>query len=240
MSYEISDNRAIISGNNGQYGKKAKGANYGKNAAVNHLGYIKDFETKGMPIKPDVFTKSSSVEQMTAEIKKLENDKMPPVDFTLQYAPKFNKVKAFFSKLFKGHSVDTKALLGFTSEVMGKNVITVEEADKDLNNAFKGDTGARLSVKAFDVNNDGKIDVSEEAVSTVVADILSKEETPLTAENSKEALKKADGSYTNEGEDSMLVFLTEHNFETSSKVAKDIHQKMGLDKTQAEILKQNS
>lgn len=240
MSYEISDNRAIISGSNGIYGAKTKGADFGKNAASNHFGYIKDFETKGTPINPDVFTKNSSVEQMTAEIEKLGNEKIPPIDFTLQYAPKFNKVKAFFAKLFKGHSIDTKALLGFTSEVMGKNTITIEEADKELNNAFKGDTGAKLSTKAFDVNNDGMIDASEEAVSTVVADILSKDETVINPENTKEALKKADGSYTNNGENGMLAFLTENNFEASSKVVKDIHKQMGLDKAQKKFLKQNS
>lgn len=240
MSYEISGDKAIISGKNGTYGKKTKGADYGKNAAANYSGYIKDFETKGAPLKPDVFTKNSSVEEMTTEIKKLENDKIPPVDFTLQYSPKFNKVKAFFAKFFKGHSIDTKALLGFTSGVMDKQVITIEEADKELNNAFKGDTGAKLSAKAFDVNNDGKIDASEEAASTVIADILSKDEAAFASENTKNALKKADGSYTNSGEDGMLVFLTEHNFENASKAAKEIHQKMGLEKIQTKILKQNS
>lgn len=229
MSYDVAGSKALIDGANGQYGK-AKGINYGKNAAVNHLGYIKDFEIQSKPLNPDVFTKSSSLDEMYNEIQtKLKEDKMPPVDFLLRYAPKKGAISGFFAKLFKGHSIDTKALLGFTSEVMGKKAMTVEEADKDLNNALQGVTDAKLSAKAFDVNNDGMIDASEEAVSTVLADVLSKDE-EADLSNVSKALKKADGSYTNAGENKMLAFCNEENYEAASKTIKDIHKKMKLDK----------
>ena len=230
MSYDIAGSKALINGADGQYGTKAKGVNYGKNAAVNHLGYIKDFEIQSKPLNPDVFTKSGSVEDMYNEVMtKCKEDKMPPIDFLLRYTPKKGAISGFFAKLFKGHSIDTKALIGFTSEAMGKKAMTVEEADKELNEAFGYTTNTKLSAKAFDVNNDGMIDVSEEAVSTVLADVLSKDDTDAI-KLSKKDLKKADGSYTNKGENKMMAFCNEENYETASKAIKDIHKKMKLDK----------
>ncbi len=230
MAYEVSGSKAIISGTTGQYGNVKKGTNYGKNAASNHLGYIKDFEIKSQPLNPDIFTKGHSVQEMADEIQaKLKDDKMPPINFLLQYAPKMGAIKGFFARLFKGSAIDTKALTGFTYEAMGqKKAITLEEADKDLNEAFKDITNAKLSAKAFDVNNDGMIDVSEEAVSTVLADVLSKEDADIS--NVSKALKKADGSYTNAGENKMTAFLNEENYDTASKTIKQIHKKMKLDK----------
>lgn len=228
MSYNVVGSKAIIDGTTGQYGNVKKGVNYGKNAAVNHLGYIKDFEIKGKPLNPDVFTKSSSVEDMYNEVMKCKEDKIPPVNFLLQYAPKKGVISSFFAKLFKGHSIDTKALMGFTQEAVGKKSMTLEEADKDLKAAFGDITNAKLSAKAFDVNNDGMIDVSEEAVSTVLADVLSKDDADLSKVS--KALKKADGSYTNDGENKMMAFCNEDNYEAASKVIKDIHKKMKLDK----------
>ena len=231
MSYDVTGTKAFINGATGQYGSVKKGENYGKNAAINHLGYIKDFEIKSKPLNPDVFTKSSSVEDMYNEVMtKCREDKMPPINFLLQYAPKKGAISGFFAKLFKGHSIDTEALLGFTSEVMGKKSMTIEEADKDLNAALGDITNAKLSAKAFDVNNDGMIDVTEEAVSTVLADVLSKDTEGADLSNVSKALKNADGSYTNDGENKMMAFCNEENYETASKVIKDIHKKMKLDK----------
>lgn len=230
MSYDVAGSKAFINGSTGQYGNVKKGINYGKNAAVNHLGYIKDFEIKSEPLNPDIFTKGHTPEEMYNEVvTKCKEDKMPPIDFLLQYAPKMGAVKGFFSRLFKGTAVDKKALIGFTYEAMGeKKAITLEEADKGLNAAFGDITNAKLSAKAFDVNNDGMIDVSEEAVSTVLADVLSKENTDVS--NVSKALKKADGSYTNQGENKMTAFLNEENYDAASKTIKKIHKKMKLDK----------
>lgn len=230
MSYEIAGSKALITGTTGPYGNKTKGTGYGKNAAANHLGYIKDFESKSAPLSPDVFTKGHTPEEMyNAVMTKCKEDKMPPVNFLLRYAPEAGKIKGFFSRLFKGAAIDKKALTGFTYEAMGKKAMTLEEADKNLNEAFEGITDAKLSAKAFDVNNDGMIDVSEEAVSTVLADVLSKDETDAV-QISKKDLKKADGSYTNAGEDKMLAFCNEANYDTAKEVVKDIHKKLKLDK----------
>ena len=95
---------------------------------------------------------------------------------------------------------------------------------------FRSITNAKLSAKAFDVNNDGMIDVTEEAVSTVLADVLSKDTEGADLSNVSKALKNADGSYTNDGENKMMAFCNEENYETASKVIKDIHKKMKLDK----------
>ena len=112
----------------------------------------------------------------------------------------------------------------------GNKAITLETADKDLKIAFDDVTNAKLSTKAFDVNNDGMIDITEEAVSTVLADVLSKEDADISKVS--KALKKADGSYTNAGENKMMAFCNEENYDAASKTIKKIHKKMKLDKAQ--------
>ena len=100
---------------------------------------------KSKPLNPDVFTKSSSVEDMYNEVMtKCREDKMPPINFLLQYAPKKGAISGFFAKLFKGHSIDTGALLGFTSEVKKKKSMkfsyrhhSVGRRAQDLNVIFK-------------------------------------------------------------------------------------------------------
>lgn len=234
MAYNISGSNAIITGAEGPYGAKAKGAAYGRNAASNYLGYINDFKLSSKPQNPDIFTKSHSAEEMMAEVKKLEDEKMPPVNFNFRYSPAKNPVFAFFSRLFTGSAVNKQALIGASYEAMGKKPsMTVEEADKAFNDKAFKDIDAKLTTKAFDVNNDGVIDVSEEAVSTVLADVLSKD----GKENSEINLKKADGSYTNAGENRMMAFLNEKNLETASNIAKDIHSKLGLKKAQERFFK---
>ncbi len=84
---------------------------------------------------------------------------------------------------------------------------------------------------------DGEIDISEMAVSTVVADVLSKDDSLLPLNLKVVDLKKADGTYTNDGENKMMAFCNEENLETASIIAKDIHSKLKLDKTQNKFIK---
>lgn len=235
MSYNVAGNIAQISGKTGPKGPKAKGADYGTNAAYNHLQYIKSLECDTKTPNPDVFTKSSTPEAMEAEVQKLQNEPTPPINFILRYAPKKNAISAFFGRLFKGHGINTQALLGFSYAAMGnKQAMSVEQADAPFKDKAFEDINAKLTTKAFDVNNDGKIDVSEEAVSTVIADVLSKDYgTGLDGIN----LKKADGSYTNDGENKMMAFCNEENLGKASMVAKEVHSKLGLDKAQEKFLK---
>ncbi len=216
MSYDVVNNRAIIDGANGPYGKNVQGANYGRNAAVNHFGYINDFAHKSMA-QPDVFTKEHSPEEMMAELDKLANEPMPPINFLLRYAQKAKTLGESFKE----------ALLGFSFEEMGKKTaITVEEADAPFHAEAYKDIDAKLTTKAFDVNNDGKIDISEQAVSTVIADVLSKDDNLSAVDKN---LKKADGSYTNDGENKMMAFCNEKNLEAASKIVKNIHKELKLD-----------
>lgn len=234
MDYTVANNIAYINGKNGPYqGSQPKNARYGANAAYNYRQYINDFKLNAAAPNPDVFTKSTSAEEMMAEIKKLEDEKMPPVNFEFRYSPKKNPVTAFFSRLFGGAAINKQALMGATYEAMGKkSSISVEEADEAFKNKAFSDINATLTLKAFDVNNDGRIDISEEAVSTVLADVLSKE----GSKNSQISLKQADGSYTNSGENQMMAFLNEKNLETASGIVKDIHAELGLDKAQEKFL----
>ena len=230
MSYDVVNNRAIIDGANGPYnnGKKAKGAIYGLNAAHNYSGYTKDLECQGRPIKPDIFTREHSPEEMMAEVNRLEKEKMPPINLLLRYAPKKGSISGFFSRLFTGSAVNKQALLGFSYVEMGKKTaITIEEADAPFHTEAYKDIGAKLTAKAFDVNNDGKIDISEQAASTVIADVLSKDDNVSAVDKN---LKKADGSYTNDGENKMMAFCNEKNLDAASKIVKNIHKELKLDK----------
>ena len=235
MSYNVVNNIAQIDGKSGPKGQKAKGADYGINAANNHFGYIKSLECNTTTPNPDVFTKSGTIDAMETEVKKLETEALPPLNFLLQYAPKKNIISAFFNRLFKGHSINTQALIGFSYTAMGnKQAMTIEEADAPFKDKAFQDINSNLTTKAFDVNNDGKIDVSEEAVSTVIADVLSKDDNVAAISKN---LKKADGSYTNDGENKMMAFCKEENLETASAIAKEVHSKLGLEKAREEFLK---
>lgn len=241
MAYDISNNTAYIDGSTGPYSNRTKGAKYGANAMRNYHSYINDFKVDTTVPNPDVFTKGASVKsirRMEKEAEKLEREFLPPVDFVLKYAPKMGKIKAFFSRMFTGAAIDRQALLGHSFEEMGKNVsISLEEADAPFKEEAFSDINENLTSKAFDVNNDGEIDISEMAVSTVIADVLSKDETEIPPELTVLDLKKADGSYTNDGEDKMLAFCKEENLEMASAVAKDIHSKLKLGKAQDKFLK---
>ncbi len=241
MAYDISNNTTYIDGSTGLYYGKPKSAKYGANAMQNYHSYIRDFKTDTTVPNPDTFTKGASINsirKMEKEVKKLENEKLPPLNFVLQYSPKMGAVKAFFTRMFTGASIDKQALLGHSYEEMGrKPAITLEEADAPFKNEAFSDIGTNLTAKAFDVNDDGEIDISEMAVSTVVADVLSKDDSLLPLNLKVVDLKKADGTYTNDGENKMMAFCNEENLETASIIAKDIHSKLKLDKAQNKFIK---
>ena len=213
MAYDISNNTAYIDGSTGLYYGKPKSAKYGANAMQNYHSYIRDFKTDTTVPNPDTFTKGASINsirKMEKEVKKLENEKLPPLNFVLQYSPKMGAVKAFFTRMFTGASIDKQALLGHSYEEMGrKPAITLEEADAPFKNEAFSDIGTNLTAKAFDVNDDGEIDISEMAVSTVVADVLSKDDSLLPLNLKVVDLKKADGTYTNDGENKMMAFCND-------------------------------
>lgn len=226
MSFEVSNDTAHIKGE-----VKAKGAKYGKSAAQNHKSYLQSLANPLQPLNKDVFSKFNTG-AMNYELQKLENERMTPVNFLLRYTPK----KGFFAKLFTG-KIDKQALLGYTAETMdGKTQKSVEEFDKELNKTFS-DTGVKLTSKAFDVNNDGQIDIAEEAVSTVIADILSKDDSQGAINASSVKLKKADGSYTNNGENKMMAFCNEKNVEEAREVVNKIYSDLKLDKAKEKFEK---
>ncbi len=260
MSFYTVNDTAIINGVNGAYGRKAKGANYGRNAAQNQKAYIDSLAAGTLTPNPDIFTKNGNPDEMMAEVKKLEEESLTPIHFILRYAPEMGVVKAFFARLFKGAAIDKQALLGHSYEAINKmhyqdlgkieaahkeaddtarkiDAMTVEEADLPFKDEAFASINSKLTSRAFDVNNDGKIDISEEAVSTVIADVLSADETLDPMDMTVSDLKKADGSYTNDGENRMMAFFKEENLETASVIVKDIHSKLKLDKAQDKFLR---
>ncbi len=248
--YSVDNNTAYIDGSSkyGPYAGKPKSAKYGMNAMYAYkYDYIRDLGTSLNSIEADKF-ESKNPQNMTdeefdtyiagmeKEVKKLEETEFPPINFVLKYAPKMGAVKAFFSRLFTGSSVDRQALLGHSFEEMDRNThISVEKADEPFKDKAFSDINADLTSKAFDVNNDGELDVSEMAISTVIADVLSKDEALDPMEITVSDLKKADGTYTNDGENRMMAFCKEENLETASGIAKEIHTKMKLKKAEGKF-----
>ena len=82
MAYDISNNTAYIDGSTGLYCGKPKSAKYGANAMQNYHSYIRDFKTDTTVPNPDAFAKGASINsirKMEKEVKKLENEKLPPL-----------------------------------------------------------------------------------------------------------------------------------------------------------------
>jgi len=245
--YTTSGNSAYIDGASpyGPYrSNKLKSAVYGMNSAYAYRTYINDLSPKPGQLDADTFVKKQPlnvsdgdfenyIEQMESGLNELSGEELPPVNFLLRYAPKMGSVKGFFKNLFSGNKIDTQALLGNSYQEMGRSSsISLEESDAPFKSEAFSDVNANLTSKAFDVNNDGRIDMSEMAVSTVIADILSKDDSLNPMDITVSDIKKADGSYTNDGENKMLAFCKEENLETASGIVKDIHTKLKLDKAQ--------
>ena len=188
--YSVFNNCAYINGLNGKYDSSVQdySVRYGRNAIANHLDYLKQYNQE--PVEFEPYLENDSFEEKMAKIDKFTQsikesmDKMPPINFQLQYMPKSQK----------GY-VDYNALMGASYEEMGQRYsISVDEMDKQLN---PPEQGYLIPAKCLDINNDNKIDVSEYATTILLSDILSTDSEKYSADN-------VNGIITNKGENAML------------------------------------
>ena len=168
--FEVNNGVAQINGSRGKYDGKVEdpSTRYGRNAVENYYTYAEH------PIVADTMNTPPILSGSDADADKLNNflkenneylQALPPLEFEYRYMPQMPKGQ-----------IDKKALLGAAYEEMGKvNEMSVEEMD----NRFTPDDS--FTSRALDINKDGKIDNGEYATSILAADMLSKSDTPDTA-----------------------------------------------------------
>jgi len=229
MYYSVSNNVAIINGNNGAYDNKVKDSSvkYGRNAVSNFTSYVDEF-AKAAPLQPAADFKKllnhdktkfdvtdstfnnamDSFDKTDAEIKAY-NKSTPPVNFEYQY----------MQKPVTPDKIDKLALMGAAFEEMGKKIsMPVETMTKKLQAVF----GEKVTAKAFDVNGDNQIDVGEYSTSLLLEDMMSKD--------SKLDLKNITGSVNNKGQDSLAPYIDNKNTANASSEISLLYKNLELGK----------
>ncbi len=244
--YTVSDGIAKINGANGKYDSVINNPSvrYGRNAVANYYTYLDDykFQPVEMPkldnlaqLDEDKF--EAKMSELDTAIKKTDEQiaKMPPVKFEYTYAQ------------CPGGKLDVMSLMGASYGEMGTKSKSTKEFSKSLqktfskpnifmqivNNVkafFKGQPREKLelhpvkmSVDAFDINKDKKIDIAEYSVSILVSDMLSN--------------GQIDGTVTNRGENASLAYANAKNAAAAKHVAENLYNKYDLGTAQEEFLK---
>ncbi|HBG48387.1 MAG TPA: hypothetical protein DDW90_02545 [Cyanobacteria bacterium UBA9971] len=242
MGYEIIgqgfDKTAIISGNNGKYGitngtDLEKASIFGRNATDNFVKYNQ--QELGKPI---------------------DANNTPAFNYEVQYSPANNPNSDTFKSALMGVAHEDSKNVGDATKMLdelakkqGKqppNISIVTDKDGSvsldgINKLAKATLGENASYNAYDIDNNGKIDTAENAVSTIIKDMsgkLTDAETkdgtnfPINMQNVDEKLKTIDGKFTKAGDinsNFMLVDVANgKSVEENKKLAKYIHEKFNL------------
>lgn len=124
-------------------------------------------------------------------------------------------------------NLNKMALLGASFADLGNKMsMSVETLTKKAKQAF----GDKASAAAFDLNNDGQIDVAENATSILLKDMADKQ----NPDNSKSGIiilkgTDIDGSFTNEGEKNFSAFLNSDRAAENKKIITQLYQTFKLD-----------
>lgn len=233
--YTVNNNTAYINGVNGKYDNIVNNPSvrYGRNAVNNHIDYLKKYTFE--PIECDRFEITTPpkiknhkimdyseyekfIKGVEENLTKVQNfidkisknaNKMPPINFKLQYMP--NSIPA---------QVDSSALMGASYEEMGQKFFEyVDEMNKKLNpnNEENG-----ISADAMDLNHDNKIDIGEYAASILLSDALSTDSEDLN-------IKNINGIITNKGENKLLAYGMPQNKDIAYKTYLSLYQTYNLD-----------
>jgi len=242
MPYSVKNDTAYINGQSGAYDEKVKDKNvrYGRNAIANYLQYLQGFKLpEGIKtlsdlakLSKDDFVKSNTADERLKEIEinlnnlSEQSGKIPPIKFKLKYLPE-DKVDT--------KNLNKSALLGAAYEDLGKKEsVSIAEFDKDLPETIK----KKASAKAFDVNNDGQIDIAEDAAAILIKDMADKIPTKEILETGKIELQadKLDGTITQTGDTNLWALLSTRNVDNSKQLISEVHQKYQLAKAKDEFL----
>lgn len=244
--FDVVNNMAYINGLSGIYdGKIANSsARYGRNAASNYQDYIShlgfdavQFPNLGDLSQLDEDKFEARMQELDLSIDELKEKlaQMPPINFEYTY-----------SEVQDG-SIDTLSLIASSYEELDGSEIKTKELTKMLqqfdepgvlkqvwNNikaVFRGEKTQKInfhplkmSAKALDFNNDGKIDLAEYSTSTLVADKLSHGE--------------INGKITNHGENASLALANKKNYSYAKRLLKGLYEEYNLSAAQQEFLSQ--
>lgn len=207
--FEVNNGVAQINGSMGKYDGKVEdpSTRYGRNAVENYYTYVeKPIVADKMNTPPILSGSDSDADKLNNFLK--ENDEylkaLPPLEFEYRYMPQMPKGQ-----------IDKKALLGAAYEEMGKvNEMSVEEMD----NRFAPDDS--FTSRALDINKDGKIDNGEYATSILAADMLSKSDTPDTA--------NIDGTINKKGFNAVLAYTQKSNAAAAAALYSNIYNTYNL------------
>lgn len=208
--FEVNNGVAQINGSMGKYDGKVEdpSTRYGRNAVENYYTYVeKPIVADKMGVNGTGVNGANDVDTKLNNFLK-ENDEylkaLPPLEFEYRYMPQMPKGQ-----------IDKKALLGAAYEEMGKvNEMSVEEMD----NRFAPDDS--FTSRALDINKDGKIDNGEYATSILAADMLSKSDTPDTA--------NIDGTINKKGFNAVLAYTQKSNAAAAAALYSNIYNTYNL------------
>ena len=207
--FEVNNGVAQINGSRGKYDGKVEdpSTRYGRNAVENYYTYVEQpIVANTMNTPPILSGSDADADKLNNFLK--ENDEylqaLPPLEFEYRYMPQMPKGQ-----------IDKKALLGAAYEEMGKvNEMSVEEMD----NRFTPDDS--FTSRALDINKDGKIDNGEYATSILAADMLSKSDTPDTA--------NIDGTINKKGFNAVLAYTQKSNAAAAAALYSNIYNTYNL------------
>lgn len=198
MVYSITSNKAIITGQYGIYDNKVKSASvkYGRNAADNYKIYTEDF-----------------------------NQGYAPVNFSYQYVPKSKhySLQALMGNVYEELGKKTEVSVDVLNRKFDKNTQEIKKINYEilLRNPTSQVIETNFTTEALDLNNDGKVDISEYATSKIAADMLDKNQTHCD-------IKNLDGIITNKGEDAALPLYLKKNVQNAKKLFGEIHKTFEL------------
>ena len=212
-------NIAKINGDSGPYDNKIQNSSvrYGRNAAANYKKYLEGGQIPPLSREYN-FQTLEDISEFTKELNSPEQQRALkyPTQFSYKYLPGTVDVQ----------NIDTGALLGSAFEEMGK---TTKIPVKDFTQQLQSALGPDVSAEALDINKDSNIDIGEYATSTLVADMLSSDNTKLKKEN-------ITGTINNQGENSSLAYINSKNKAVASAEFKAIYDDFKLDEATKDFL----
>ena len=222
MTFEVSGNIAKIDGKQGKYDNKVTNPSvrYGRNAVENYYTYLEQpiiADTMNPAPILDFGLDPNAPEKNADKIDKFlkENDEylkaLPPLEFEYRYMPQMPKGQ-----------VDKQAVLGAAYEEMGEEK---ELSVNELDSRFAPDK--TFTSKALDINNDGKVDIAEYGSSILAADMLSKSETPDTA--------NIDGTINKNGFNAVLAYTQKSKAAAAAALYSKIYNTYNLGEAQKEF-----
>lgn len=215
--FEVNNGVVNINGAQGKYGGKYDdrkvadpSERYGRNAVENLYTYAEHpIVTDNMNLPP-ILGVNENINNADAKLNEFlkANDEylkaLPPLEFEYRYMPQMPKGQ-----------IDKKAVLGAAFEEMGRvHEMSVEEMD------YRFAPDDSFTSRALDINKDGKIDKGEYATSILAADMLSKSETPDTA--------NIDGTINKKGFDAVLAYTQKSRAEAAAKLYSNIYNTYNL------------